>query len=103
MSKISCEQSSWFVFGLHVAWDHCPERTCDSTQDWKDGTNSPILRNPKIKDGRSTSALSKFNFGVARSEALRRAWRIRLEPRPSKTKTQGVPPNHPPNPKIKVG
>jgi hypothetical protein len=59
MSKISCEQSSWFVFGLHVAWDHCPERTSDSTQDWKDGTNGPILRNPKVKLCRSTSRLLK--------------------------------------------
>jgi hypothetical protein len=32
-----------------VAWDHCPERTLDSTQDWKDGTNGPILRHPKVK------------------------------------------------------
>ena len=36
------------------------------------------------------SASSIFNLGVARSEALRRAWRFTLEPRPSKT--QGVPP-----------
>jgi hypothetical protein len=32
-----------------VAWDHCPERALDSTQDWKDGTNGPILRYPKVK------------------------------------------------------
>jgi hypothetical protein len=32
-----------------VAWDLCPERTLHSTQDWKDGTNGPILRHPKVK------------------------------------------------------
>ena len=66
-----------------------------------------VLRYPKwvalfayIQYGIGPSAALQLNFGVARSEALRRVWRMTVEPRPS----QSLRACHPytKNPKIKL-